>query len=431
MSLISKFTKYIKAAGIYFVASLIPMILNVAINPLIAMNMSPEDYAIVGYYTSFNTLISPLIVFYMFHYYSKMYFELDFNRRTELRSVIFKSLIFFSLFVSIVCLLGIVIYTKFFNLSSNIPLMPYVLLSVLAIPLTGIFTLMQTDYKMERNSVSFFYLTIMNGLLLVLMTFLMVILLKWGAFGKLLSVLLVNLIFFVICCWKCRYLFKYKFDWFLFGRMIHFCFPLALSAMLGFFSNGYDRVYLERVGNNVELGFYVVGIQIGSYLSVFASAIFSTFQPDIFESVVTNNRRLFLKTASLIILSVALISFIFIGLAPFIIDVLTAGRYVDSSIYAQIYSLSIIFSAIYYVVNDYTIAKGYPQIYLVTTIFSSLSVVFLLPILIGKWEYNGAVMMISVSYIISVFVNVLLLVLMRKRKNESSLDNQYNASAHL
>ena len=410
MSLISKFTKYIKAAGIYFVASLIPMILNVAINPLIAMNMSPEDYAIVGYYTSFNTLISPLIVFYMFHYYSKMYFELDFNRRTELRSVIFKSLIFFSLFVSIVCLLGIVIYTKFFNLSSNIPLMPYVLLSVLAIPLTGIFTLMQTDYKMERNSVSFFYLTIMNGLLLVLMTF---------------------LIFFVICCWKCRYLFKYKFDWFLFGRMIHFCFPLALSAMLGFFSNGYDRVYLERVGNNVELGFYVVGIQIGSYLSVFASAIFSTFQPDIFESVVTNNRRLFLKTASLIILSVALISFIFIGLAPFIIDVLTAGRYVDSSIYAQIYSLSIIFSAIYYVVNDYTIAKGYPQIYLVTTIFSSLSVVFLLPILIGKWEYNGAVMMISVSYIISVFVNVLLLVLMRKRKNESSLDNQYNAATHL
>ena len=74
---IKKYAKYIKIITQYFGASFIPMLLNLASNPLIAMNMSPEDYAITGYYTSFSTLLAPLVAFYMLHYYTKRYFEVD------------------------------------------------------------------------------------------------------------------------------------------------------------------------------------------------------------------------------------------------------------------------------------------------------------------------------------------------------------------
>ena len=68
---ISHVWPYARNLTLYFGASLIPMVLNLAINPLIAMNMTPEDYAINGYYTSFSSLISPVVLFYMLHYYNK------------------------------------------------------------------------------------------------------------------------------------------------------------------------------------------------------------------------------------------------------------------------------------------------------------------------------------------------------------------------
>lgn len=76
-------------------ASIIPMFIHLVTNPLIALNMTPVDYAIVGYFTSFNSLLTPLITFYAFAYYTKRYFELADNERLVLKATIFKSLIFF------------------------------------------------------------------------------------------------------------------------------------------------------------------------------------------------------------------------------------------------------------------------------------------------------------------------------------------------
>lgn len=41
--------KYGKSVGIYFAASFLPMLLLAAVNPLIAINMTPEDYAVSGF----------------------------------------------------------------------------------------------------------------------------------------------------------------------------------------------------------------------------------------------------------------------------------------------------------------------------------------------------------------------------------------------
>ena len=63
--------KYGKSVGIYFAASFLPMLLLAAVNPLIAINMTPEDYAVSGFYNSFTALFTPIVVFYMLHYYNK------------------------------------------------------------------------------------------------------------------------------------------------------------------------------------------------------------------------------------------------------------------------------------------------------------------------------------------------------------------------
>ena len=105
----SKVYKYGKNLATYFGASLIPMALNLIINPWVAKNMDPTDYAISGYYTSFSTLISPIIIFYLIHFYIKEYFRRDEEQRKMLYALIAKATIWFSGIVSVLCLIALYI----------------------------------------------------------------------------------------------------------------------------------------------------------------------------------------------------------------------------------------------------------------------------------------------------------------------------------
>jgi len=405
---------YIKHISAYFSASLIPMLLMLVINPLIALNMSPEDYAITGYYTSFNNLISPLIIFYMIHYYNKRYFELDQEGRLKLKALLFKAVTAFSFIVSIVCLITLYAYIKIFNSSIQFAIFPYLAFTVFALPLTGLFNLELADFRMGRDSKSFFKLSVSNGILLVVLNLAFVVIAKWGATGKLLSPLLSNAVVFSYIFIKNRNLLKISSSWKDFAEILKFCWPLTIGAMLGYFSSGFDRTYLESLGNVTEYGFYIVGSSIAGYLYTFSTSISSTFQPDIYEAIAKNDNRLLVKTIAIQVSLVSLVVVLFIIFCPWVIRILTAGRYVDSTVYARIISVSTITSSIYYIVNNYTIAKGYPRLYLYTTVISSVLIVLFLPMAIRKFEYVGGAWMVSGSYVILAMTNLLLLYVFTK-----------------
>ena len=410
----NKYYIYIKHISTYFGASLIPMILMLAVNPLIALNMSPEDYAIVGYYSSFNSLIGPVIIFYLLHYYNKKYFELDENGRIQLKALLFKAVTMFSFIVSIVCFVALYGYIKIFNASIEFSIMPYLAFTVFALPLTGLYNLELADYRMGRNSRGFFRLSVFNGVFLVVLNIAFIVLMKWGAVGKLLAPLISNLIVFIYLFFKNRHLLRIKNTWSEFGVVLKFCLPLTVGAMLGYFSSGFDKTYLESLGNVTEYGYYIVGASMAGYLTTFSTSISSTFQPDIYEAIATGNRRLLWKTASIQIMLIAIVVVLFVIFCPLIIQVLTAGQYMDSTIYARIISFSTITSSIYYIINNYTVASGYPNLYLYTTIVSSILIILLLPIVVRCFEFIGAAWMVSGSFIVLSFTNIVLLYLYNK-----------------
>ena len=179
-----KYVKYIKNVILYFGASLIPMLLNLASNPLVAINMSPEDYAITGYYTSFSTLLSPLIVFYMLHYYTKRYFEVTSKEREYLRALLLKSLIYFSGLISGFCVVGLWMYVHYFNVESSMPFAPYALLTVFALPITGVYQMMLIDYRMGRDSSKYFKVSNYAGVMLVALTLFFCCYIEMGSFRE-------------------------------------------------------------------------------------------------------------------------------------------------------------------------------------------------------------------------------------------------------
>lgn len=417
---------YSKSIGTYFVASFIPMLLMALINPLIAMNMSPEDYAVYGYYNSFTALISPLIVFYMLHYYSKRYFEVSEEERYRLKAMLFKALIFFSMAVAAVCLVLLALYIYVFNSDLEFPVFPYLAIMVFAIPFTGIYKLEQTECRMSRDSRGFFRITMAAGLLLVAANLFFVVAVKWGALGKLLAPLAANACVFIYLVIRHREFFRVRFNWSDFRHTLTFCLPLAAGAMLGYFSNGYDRTYLEGLGNITEYGYYIVGAQIAGYLNVFSTAITSTFQPDIYESIARHDRRGLWRTCIMQVGLIAAVIIVFIIACPLIVKLLTAGRYEESTIYARIISVSVVTSAIYYVINNYTIAKGYPRLYLYTTVIGSVLTVAAYPPAVRCSGFIGGASMTGISFVLMAAVNVFLLLLVsfleRRRSGRRDLN---------
>lgn len=405
----------IYAIGRYFMASLIPLVLNLASNPLVAQHMSAEDYAIVGYFKSYNSLILPVVLFYVLHYYTKRFYEVDMEAREELKAYIFKFLLTASFVLGLLSILGIYFYTVFFNNTSKIPLFPFVWISILSLPLTGIYSLTLTDYKMGMRSKKFFQLSVIYSSLTIGLLLLFVVVFKYGAFGNILSVFLANLVMFGYCIYANRRLFRIKVQLHKYKKILVFCAPLTLAATLGFFTNGYDRVYLERLGQVDELGFYIVAFSICNYLNIFADAVGNTFQPDVFRAIANRNVKRFLKYAMVVLGTNAVIVLLFIPLSPFIVDLLTAGKYVYSAIYMKVIAISSFASALYYMVSQFTIAIGMTKVTLYNKILTSVISVFMFKLLIDKYQFMGAAWGVSLSFVLSSITNVVLLILYSKQ----------------
>ena len=401
--------------GRYFLASLVPLVLNLVTNPLVAMNMSAEDYAIVGYFKSYNSLILPVVLFYVLHYYTKRFYEVNVHEREELKAFIFKFLLTGSFILGVLSIGGICLYTEFFNSSSQIPLFPYVWISILTLPLTGLYSLTLTDYKMGVQSKKYLTLSVVYAILTVGLLLLLVVVFKLGALGNLLSIFLANLMVFLYSVYVNRSLFKIKVSRSKYKDIFRFCAPLTLAATLGFFTNGYDRVYLERLGQVEELGFYVVAFSICNYLHVFSDAVGNTFQPDIYRSIANRSTKSFFKYTSLVLVTNALIVAVFIALSPFIIDILTAGRYVYSVIYMKVLAVSSFASALYYMVSQFTVAIGMTKVTLYNKILTSIISIFLYKFLIDNFQFMGAAWGVTLSFLISTITNILLIYINKKK----------------
>ena len=387
------------------------MVLNLIANPFIAMNMSPEDFAITGYFTSFGSLLTPLVNFYFLQYYIKRYYECNPEQRIELKAAVFKLLIVYSFIATLICLVGVWGYIMIFNSNIQFSIFPYMPLALLSMPLTGIYSLELADYKMQKNSRAYFKLSVVAGVLSTLSVVLLVVILKMAAFGKLLAPLLINLAIFIYVLLKHRQLWKVKVEDSYYRSMFKFCWPLAAAAMLGYFTNGFDKTYLETVGDVTEYGYYCVAASMAAYLHLFSSAISNTFQPDVYESIATHNNRKLLKVFGVQVGLLSILVAIFILVCPLVVYVLTAGRYMESTTYTRVISIATVTSTLYFNINCFTIAKGYPKLSMWTSVIGSGLIIVAMSFAVKNWTYMGGAWMASFSYIIFFVVNVILLMM--------------------
>ena len=403
---------YSKNAGVYLLASLISSLLAVLVNPLMAMNLSPEDYAVSTYYSSFGLLYTPVLGFFVTDFYLRQFYVLSKEALFQLKGNVIKIFLYFSGVVSLGCLFGLFAFVKGTHVSFDY--WPYAPLAVLTTYVGLLYSFQLAEYKITRNAKSFFWASVIWGVIGVILSLLLVVVAKWGAIGKMVATFLGSFFPFIWCLIKNREYLSVRLDKEIFRQIFIYGYPLVLAAMLSYFSHGYDKVLLERGGDIEMLGYYSVACSMASYITVFSNALKSTFQPDMYKAIAQKSVKKSVAVGGMVVLIVGLIVSLFIIFCPWLIKILTAGRYIQSTQMCRIVSLSVLTSTLYYQISQFTYGTGHSKLTLINKIVGTAINIALITYLVRNYGAVGAAWSTVLGFLVFAVGNLVLLFIVRR-----------------
>ena len=395
----------------YFLSSLIVALISLMINPFIAARLSHTDYAIIGYYASFATLLTPLVTFSLQSFYARKYYLVDENTRKTIYDVLITLFFTIGFAVLIVFTSLYFLYHHFF--ADSIPLFPYAFLTFIPIWVSSFYNLYLMDLKMQGSGRKYAFISILNAVLTAMLTILLVCVWEYGAIGRLSAILISTIIVSILCLISKRVQFICDFK--IIKEALSFSWPLVLSGVLSFFFIGIDRVLLEKLDDNISLGLYNVGFQISGYLAIFGTVLLQTYDPDLYKFTARMEHKKVLILCAGVVGAVLVPNLIFIACSKPIISLLTAGRYADSAMFANILCLRNVTTTFSFIMSGVLIGYGLSKYELVNRVIGSVLSVLLYYFLISHYGFYGAAWGQSISWLLMGIISLLCLFIFLKK----------------
>ncbi len=386
LSKLTKYKSYLNTSFLYLGSSLCVSLIGILINPILAKNLSHEDYAIIGYFTSFQLLLIPLIGFNLTTYYLRNYSRIAEDKRQIVSDTILIGLIVIGFFSLVLFTTALYLYCSWIKVKFSF--FPYAIYSMAQTYVSIFFTFYLIKLRINRQAKKFALVTIINALVTTTLTLILVAYYKQGADGKLLSSLIAAILIGTYSINKS--IGRWQFDFKILKEALVFGLPLTTSALFWYFLTGVDRAILAELNDTYTFGNYSVAIQITAYMAIFYTAVNNTFEPDIYQAITENNKRRLIKLIGSSIAVIIFANLAFIALAPFTISLLTANRYVESTPFARILALQNITMACYYMVVKLFIGYGHVKAELAVRIVGAAISVLLFKILINEYGFYGA-----------------------------------------
>ena len=408
---IFKHSKF-KSLSYYVIASVLTTIIGLLINPLLSIGLNHNDFAIIGYFTSFGSILSPIIAFSFNNYYARNYFLEDVNQREKTLQTLLTLFFFFGLIVFFVFYISYYFYFKF-NVTS-FPFFPFALLSFLPSYFASFYNIYLLDLRLENKAKRYALVTVLNSVLGAFLSILLVYVMNYGAVGRLIAILVVGILFGLYSLKMKK--FRLCLDKKVVQKAFTFCWPLTISAILSFFFIGIDRTFLEKLNDNHNLGLYNVGLQISGYVGIFGTILLQTFDPDLYKYTSLNNhKKVFFLTILIIGLSF-IPNVIFVILSEPLISFLTYGKYTDAAGFANILCLKNVATTFAFVMSGILIGYGHPRYELINRILGSVLALLMYKYFIENWGFYGAAWGQSLSWIGMGIISLICLVIVKNKK---------------
>lgn len=408
----------LKSLSHYLAASLISTVIGLIINPFLALSLSHKDYAIIGYFASFATILIPIFAFSFNSYYARNYFLVDDQQREKMLQTLLSVFLVFGLIMFIVFFVIYYYYHK--KYISSIPFSPYALLSFLPLYFGSFYNIYLLDLRMQNKAKVYAFVTILNSILTAILSLLLIYVLKYGAEGRLVALLIVGILFGVYSLKAEK--FRFVLDKKIVKDAISFCWPLAISAVLTYFFMGIDRTFLAQLNDNYTLGLYNVAMQISGYLSIFGIVLFQAFGPDLYKYTSLNQHKRVLQIVLLLTFIPLIPNLLFIALSKPLINLLTYGRYVDAVSFTNILCLKNVSYCFAFSLSDAVVGYGYAKYELYNKIIGAFLSILLYKYLIGNFGFYGAAYGQTLSWVIMGLISIVSLFYAHNKLKSKKID---------
>jgi len=407
--------KRIANVSFYLAASMIQLIIGLVTSPMISKALTHRDFAIVGYFNSFLVLFTPLVGLMLGSYYARTYFRITSDKREKLKNTVMSLLLTHGVCSTFV-ILGI--FLVFIRISDpGFSFYPYAVLSFGTMVFGQLYNFYLLTMRLSKKAKGYFYVSLFHHVFYGLMMITLCVVFRYGAAGSLAATLITSSVFSFYCINKLD--FRYQIDKEILKQSLRFCWPLIIAGCLQYFFSGVDRALLAGMRDDVNLGLYSIAFRITSYIGVFYAAISMTIEPDIYNALARRRYQMLAFLLVALFLFKLGIVLVFNILAPYIVDLLTAGRYTRAVPYARILSFKNLSSSLYSSMSLIIIGLGYSKVTLANRIVGTAGVFVMFNVLISKYGFVGAAWGQVLSYIILSMLSLMFLVYKLYNKNKS------------
>ena len=406
-----------KNLSYYLVASVVSTMISLLINPFLSLGLSHEDFAIIGYFASLSLMLIPINSFSLNSYYSRNYFLIDAEQRKKLLQTL----------LSLFLVFGLLMFLVFFSIYyfyhqkyiTSIPFYPYALLSFLPVYFASFYNLYLLDLRVQDKAKRYAVLTILNSLFGAILSLILVFFIKYGAEGRLIALLIVAILFGVYSLKVEKFRFVLEKE--IVKAALYFCYPLSISAVLTFFFMGIDRTFLVRFNDNYNLGLYNVGLQISSYVGIFGTAFLQTFEPEIYKQISFKQHKKVFQLIAIICIVTLIPNVIFMSLSYWLINILTYGKYVEATAYANILCLKNATTSFSFSLSTVVVGYGFSKFELFNKSLGAALAIVLYYFLIKNYGFYGAAWGQSLSWLIMGIISIVFLLFIKRKEIQSEI----------
>ncbi|QPH39933.1 lipopolysaccharide biosynthesis protein [Pedobacter endophyticus] len=343
----------LKSTGLYLLVPLINFSVSIFTSPIFARYLTAQEFGYLGYFTSLATFISCFYGLLFQTYYMSVYFRENEQERREVLSTLTLFNVLWNLVFFPLSYVGLYFYFKLTH--SEIPFYPFALFCLGGGVLGTYKGFIQVNYRLSNKPIAFVLLVSGYRVLSTLASLYFVAYAKMGLQGRLLGAFIVEVLFLIFSMYLILKGTSLKIHWSVLKKAYKIILPLFPASFLLLPLGNFDNIVLERLNQSAEMGLYNIGKGIASYVYIALFPFYQTFEPNIYKNVVQGNFRS-LKVTGGALIALIIVSVIgFWIVSPYIIDYLTAGKYLAAVHYANILALTsglmIIFSFFDAIIN--------------------------------------------------------------------------------
>jgi O-antigen/teichoic acid export membrane protein len=363
--------------------------------PVFTRLLSPADYGNISLYTTLISIFGIIFILGADGALYRYYFEKNEDYHSFLGTNMVFLLFVNILFVSILYLFKNYI-TNLFSLNENIYNYA-IIVSFLSVPVA----LLLADYQCSLKSKKYSIINILKYSSITLLSIVLIMLMSENLYmGRVYSELLVGLVFFVYALVLLLKFSKFnlKFKYIKYSLLLGI--PLLPGALSQFALNFFDRLIINQVNGENEVGLYSFAFNIGMVMNTFVMGMNQSWAP-IFYDKLKNEKNAEIHSLSPkyvnIIFSTAILLILF---SKEIVYILGEKRYHVALNIIPIVMLGYVFIFLYTLYANY--AFYYKKVWLITlfTVISGVVSVVLNYILIPKYGYKFASISALASYVL-------------------------------